>query len=80
MNIRINPAIQHRILQCAECGNWVEDEGATGSDSFRGFGAAAVKHLSTEHPDAYAEYMRSPGDVDLPFYIYTERRFEMVGE
>ena len=78
MKLRINPDIRHRVLQCAECGGWVDGRGATGSESFRGFGGAAIKHLQEEHPEDYRECLRCPDDIDQAFYIYTERRFEVV--
>ena len=76
VKLKINPEVHLRILQCAECGGWVEEEGATGSESFRGFGSAAIKHLREEHPGEYRECLRCPDDITMAFYIYTERRFE----
>jgi len=78
MKLRINPDIQLRILKCSECGEWVEDEGATGSESLRGFGSAAIKHLQEEHPEVYRDCLLEPDRIELAFYIFTERRFEVV--
>ena len=80
IKLRINPEVCLRILKCAECGSWVEDEGATSSPSFRGFGAAALKHLKEEHPDEHRAMLDSPEEFfdGGPFYIFTERRFELA--
>ena len=80
VRLKINPEVHLRILQCAECGSWVEEEGATGSESFRGFGSAAIKHLREAHPQEYREMLDDPEEFfdSDHFYIFTERRFDLA--